>query len=173
VGFNPFFVRSTLPTVKTPEGEENIVFSFNPFFVRSTLPTEWDMGTPPAFHNSFNPFFVRSTLPTEKRAWLNSWIGGEFQSLLRQVNSSNQASYSWLEELERISFNPFFVRSTLPTGENPQGPLLACQPFQSLLRQVNSSNSGLKRPLAGENKPFQSLLRQVNSSNGEPWGVSF
>ncbi len=135
--FNPFFIRSGLPTGPGPGNGAQGVQGFNPFFIRSGLPT----GIPCArcsSSSSFNPFFIRSGLPTRMCA----------QNLL------------W----DFLGFNPFFIRSGLPTTSSPSArrrgksvsiPSSSGQVFQ---RRIPPGGGGWRLR-------FQSLLHQVRSSN--------
>ncbi len=65
-----------------------------------------------------------------------------FQSLLRQVKPSNDF-LGQSPQRGKQRFNPFFVRSSLPTGTAHLN-LFVYDEFQSLLRQVKPSNRALE-----------------------------
>ena len=139
VSFNPFFIRSILPTVDLQGLWLWYTFCFNPFFIRSILPTKEGremkrigffvsipsssgqsfqrsgLGTsPPKTTDCFNPFFIRSILPTRQV------LRGRPDRLVVSIPSSSGQSFQ--PHLSRgpflndsPCFNPFFIRSILPT----------------------------------------------------------
>ena len=132
VCFNPFFIRSILPTLawamnKVVIVEVSIPSSSGQSF-QLTIDLKWRLRIPAGF----NPFFIRSILPTLGHhrpsvrcgdVSIPSSSGQSFQPL------AGTAAGIWLE---RISFNPFFIRSILPTvhGANYKpGDLIGFNPF--------------------------------------------
>ncbi len=107
------------PSSRLSEPALSLAKGFNPFFIRSGLPTlakgrpwraPWDRFQS-LLHQVRSSNVVGLTLSV-----LVTW---EFQSLLHQVRSSNVARVKELS-LYLQSFNPFFIRSGLPTKYSPE-----------------------------------------------------
>ncbi len=114
-GFNPFFIRTHLPTlVDLTRDERNKIFVSIPsssglmFQLISTC-GGWSSPT------SFNPFFIRTYLPTftSPAEWAYE---SAFQSLLHQDSSSKYEMTSARKSYS-LCFNSFFVRTHLPISE--------------------------------------------------------
>ncbi len=75
-------------------------------------------------------------------------IKAKFQSLFRQVNASYAVTRGY-EYKEVEGFNPFFVRSMLPTYLRYRAEDGDTEAFQSLFRQVNASYGGVHAPADG------------------------
>ncbi len=91
-----------------------MIQGFNPFFIRSVVPTlntEWQQ----CFTKGcFNPFFIRSVVPTGTPSQWRRKPLAEFQSLLHQVSGANMNLIQRRLRKEGC-FNPFFIRSVVPT----------------------------------------------------------
>ncbi len=137
--FNPFFIRSVVPTTTWRKRSFSLPISFNPFFIRSVVPTSnWD-DLVASIGLSFNPFFIRSVVPTRRLSWVRSPVwnvsipssSGQWCQLVHRAVEGRtcdrvsipSSSGQWCQLLSppismwpvTVSFNPFFIRSVVPT----------------------------------------------------------
>ncbi len=210
--------------------------SFNPFFIRSVVPTASSRMRPRtcrsvSIPSSSGQWCQRQTgrdqaqgrdqvsIPSSSGQWCQQidsqcciHIEAWFQSLLHQVSGANlsqaeriiqtahvsipSSSGQWCQRTRATrlirswhSFNPFFIRSVVPT-KRPRRTKAGARTFQSLLHQVSGANflgrengqkaiydvsipssSGqwcqliVKGAAPWEERRFQSLLHQVSGAN--------
>ncbi len=140
--FNPFFIRSVVPTSNGEHVSVTLKLGFNPFFIRSVVPTRLRdiFGLD---YTEFQSLLHQVSGANYFRCTAGSGHTNQFQSLLHQVSGANSSSARRRDRLQRVS---------IPSSSGQW-----CQP---------SFEMGLQR--AGE-REFQSLLHQVSGANGY-WG---
>ncbi len=140
-GFNPFFIRSVVPTVNCPYCAERGRSRFNPFFIRSVVPT----------------------LHCAQRCQHEN----KFQSLLHQVSGANLQSTDLLL-LRTIRFNPFFIRSVVPTWKCSVCGFKEKYRFNPFFIRSVVPTEGLKDPLDTFNYRFNPFfIRSVVPTHGD------